>query len=99
MKENCGNCDNCLNPKPKFEGKEDILTVLETIMLVKEKFKAEHIVNILTGKKTAEIATFKHQDLPIFGTGGQDQARHWKAVIRQMLIAQFIEKEIVNYGL
>ncbi len=99
MKENCGNCDNCLNPKPKFEGQEDILTVLETISLVKEKFKADHIVNILVGKKTAEITTFKHQELPIFGIGGQDQSRHWKAVIRQMLIAQFIEKEIVNYGL
>ena len=99
MKEDCGNCDNCLNPKPKFEGQEDILTILETIMLVKEKFKADHIVNILVGKKSAEISTFKHQDLPIYGTGGYDQARHWKAVIRQMLIAQFIEKEIINYGL
>jgi ATP-dependent DNA helicase RecQ len=61
MKEDCGNCDNCLNPKPKFDGQEDILTILETIQLVKERFKAEHIVNILTGKKTAEIATYKHQ--------------------------------------
>jgi len=99
MKEDCGNCDNCLNPKPKFEGKEDILTVLDTVMMVKERFKSEHVVNILTGKKTAEVATYKHQDLPIFGTGGEDKGRHWKAVIRQMLIAQFIEKEIVNYGL
>lgn len=99
LKEDCGNCDNCLNPKPKFDGQEDILTILESIQLVKERFKADHIVNILTGKKTAEIATYKHQDLPIFGTGGEDQGRHWKAVIRQMLIAQFIEKEIVNYGL
>lgn len=99
MTEDCGNCDNCLNPKPKFEGKEDILTVLETIQLVKERFKAEHIVNILTGKKTAEVATYKHQELQVFGTGGEENGRHWKAIIRQMLIAQFIEKEIVNYGL
>ncbi|HOZ31093.1 MAG TPA: DNA helicase RecQ [Bacteroidales bacterium] len=99
MLEDCGNCDNCLNPKPKFEGKEDILTVLETIRMVKERFKADHIVNILTGKKTAEVSTYKHQDLQIFGTGGEENSRHWKAVIRQMLIAQLIEKEIVNYGL
>lgn len=99
MIEDCGNCDNCLSPKPKFEGKDDILTLLNTIVRVKERFKAEHIVNILTGKKTAEIATYKHQDLEEFGSGGEENARHWKAVIRQMLIHQFIEKEIVNYGL
>ncbi|MBN2777987.1 MAG: DNA helicase RecQ [Bacteroidales bacterium] len=99
MTEDCGNCDNCLSPKPKFEGKEDILTLLNTIVRVKERFKAEHIVNILTGKKTAEIATYKHQELEEFGLGGEENARHWKAVIRQMLIHQFIEKEIVNYGL
>jgi len=99
MEEDCGNCDNCLNPKPKFEGKEDILTILNTIVRVKERFKAEHIVNILVGKKTAEIATYKHEQLEEFGSGNEENARHWKAVIRQMLIHQFIEKEIVNYGL
>ncbi len=99
MKEDCGNCDNCLNPKPKFEGKDDIVTILKTIIRVKGMFKSEHIVNILTGKKTAEIATYKHQELAEFGSGGEEKARHWKAVIRQMLILQFIEKEIVNYGL
>ncbi|MDD4148393.1 MAG: DNA helicase RecQ [Bacteroidales bacterium] len=99
MLEDCGNCDNCLNPKPKFEGKDDILTILNTIARVKERFKADHIVNILTGKKTAEVATYKHQELDEFGSGGEVNSRHWKAVIRQMLINQFIEKEIVNYGL
>ncbi|MDR2010977.1 MAG: DNA helicase RecQ [Bacteroidales bacterium] len=99
MLENCGNCDNCLNPKPQFEGKEDIVTVLETIIAVKEHFKSEHIVTILVGKKNADISTYKHQDLPMFGIGGEDNAKHWKAVIRQMLINQFIEKEIINYGL
>jgi ATP-dependent DNA helicase RecQ len=98
MKEDCGNCDNCLNPKPKFDAKEDVLTVLETILAVKEKFKPEHIVNIIIGKKTADIVTYKHQDLPMFGVGGDD-ALHWKSVIRQMLIAKLVEKEIVNYGL
>lgn len=98
LKEDCGNCDNCLNPKPKFDAKEDVLTVLETILAVKEKFKPEHIVNIIIGKKTADIVTYKHQDLPMFGVGGDD-ALHWKSVIRQMLIAKLVEKEIVNYGL
>ncbi len=99
MEENCGNCDNCLNPKPKFEGQEDILTILKCIFTVKEMFKADHIVNILTGKKTAEVSTYKHQELKEYGSGSEQNGRHWKAVIRQMLIQRFIEKEIVNYGI
>lgn len=98
MEEDCGNCDNCLNPRPKFEGREDIIVVLETILAVKEHFKTDHIVNVIIGKKTADVITFKHHELNVFGQGEED-ARHWKAVIRQMLILQLIDKEIINYGL
>ena len=99
MHEDCGNCDNCIKPKQKFEGKEDILTLLETIDELKGKFKAEIITNILTGKKNSETSTYKLETLSLFGLGKDKDARHWKAVIRQALIAKFIEKEIVNYGL
>jgi ATP-dependent DNA helicase RecQ len=99
MHENCGNCDNCINPKQQFEGKEDILTVLETIDELKGRFKAEIITNVLIGKKNAETSTYKLENLEIFGCGKENDGRHWKAVIRQALIAKYIEKEIVNYGL
>ena len=99
MIEDCGNCDNCLNPKPQFEGMQNIVTILKTIYTVKEMFKLDHIVNILVGKKTAEVATYHHQDLSQFGSGTEEHPRHWKAVIRQMLIHKFLDKDIVNYGL
>ena len=99
MNENCGNCDNCINPKPQFDAKEDVSLVLETIIAAKEAFKVEHIVNILIGKKNPEIQTYRHQELSMFGLGADETPGHWKAVIRQMLIHQLIEKEITNYGL
>ncbi len=99
MLVDCGNCDNCINPKQKFEGKDDILTVLETIDELKGRFKIDVITNVLVGKKNAETSTYKLENLDIFGVGRDQDARHWKAVIRQALIAKFIEKEIVNYGL
>lgn len=99
MKEDCGNCDNCINPKKKFEGKEDISLVLEVIDTLKGKFKADVITNVITGKKSSEISTYKLDTSKYFGIGKDEDARHWKAVIRQALIAKFIEKEIVNYGL
>lgn len=97
--DNCGNCDNCLNPKKQVEAKELLVSVLETIDLLKDKFKADHIINILQGKSTSEILTYEHQDLDVFGTGKDEDEKVWNAVIRQALIAGYLDKDIENYGL
>ncbi|HOK52742.1 MAG TPA: RQC domain-containing protein, partial [Bacteroidales bacterium] len=97
--ENCEACDNCKNPKTQFDGQEYILMVLECILEVKEKFKAEHIANILAGNITSSIKSYKHHKLEIFGKGSERDVKFWNAVIRQMLVHQLIAKEIENYGL
>ena len=97
--ENCGNCDNCLNPKKKVEAKELLSAVLETISTLKEKFKAEYIVNMLVGNETAEIQSYKHNELEVFGSGQDEDEKTWNAVIRQALIAGYLTKDIENYGL
>lgn len=97
--DNCGACDNCLHPKEKFEGSEYITIVLETILEVKELFKAKHIVNILVGKNTATLKSYKHHVIKAFGRGSDYDDKFWNAVIRQALIANLIKKDIDNYGL
>ena len=99
MKGNCNNCDNCLHPKTLFEGKEYIVKVLNVILSVKEKFKADHISYILAGIKNNIIKSYKHNLLEQFGSGNDKEPQFWSAVIRQALIARLIEKEIENYGL
>jgi ATP-dependent DNA helicase RecQ len=97
--ENCRSCDNCLNPKKQVEAKELLISVLETVDLLKDKFKAEHIINILQGKTTSEILSYEHNDLDIFGAGKDEDEKTWNAVIRQALIAGYLDKDIENYGL
>jgi ATP-dependent DNA helicase RecQ len=97
--ENCEACDNCLHPKSQFEGSEAVVTVLETILSVKEKFKADHIANIISGKVTSAIKSYKHHKLEYFGTGEEKDEKFWNMVIRQALIAKLLTKEIENYGL
>ncbi len=99
MKENCGNCDNCLHPKEKFEGKEFIVLALKTILGVQERFKAEHIANILSGTATSAVKTYKHHHSEFFGAGDEKDSKFWNAVLRQALVARFIFKDIENYGL
>ncbi|SFE71827.1 DNA helicase RecQ [Thermophagus xiamenensis] len=97
--ENCGACDNCLNPKEQFDGEEYILKVLNVVKEVKERFKTEHIVDILTGKVTSVIKSYHHHELDIFGCGDDEDEKFWLAVIRQALVAGLLSKDIENYGL
>lgn len=96
--DNCCNCDNCLNPKKQMEAQDLLCTVLDTIIAVKEKFKAEHIVDVIVGKETSEVLDYKHEDLEVFGTGQHEEPSVWQAVVRQAMIAGYIDKEIENYG-
>jgi ATP-dependent DNA helicase RecQ len=98
-KDNCENCDNCLHPKTQFDGQEYIEQVLECVLAVKEKFKGEHIANILSGNPTSAIKSYKHNKLELFGVGADRDIKFWNGIIRQMLVNQFIAKEIENYGL
>jgi len=99
LKENCEACDNCLHPKSQFEGNESVVSVLETIIAVNQKFKADHIANILSGKITSAIKSYKHHKIEFFGIGEDKDEKFWNMVIRQALIAKFLTKDIENYGL
>ena len=97
--DNCGNCDNCLNPKKKVEAQDLLCTVLETIIAVKENFKQDYIIDILLGKETSEVLAHQHEDLEVFGAGMGEEERLWNAVIRQALLAGYLSKDVENYGL
>lgn len=99
LEEPCGNCDNCINPKEQVEAKDEICRALQAIVEVKEKYKAEHLSDILTGKKTAAVKSFRHYELEAFGSGNDHGEKFWNAVFRQSMIAGLISKDIENYGL
>ena len=89
--DNCGNCDNCLNPKKQVEAQE--------LLSVKENFKQDYIIDVLLGKETSEVLAHKHDELEVFGSGMGEEERLWNSVIRQALIAGYLTKDVENYGL
>ena len=97
--ENCGNCDNCLNPKKQVEAQDSLCAVIETIMAVKENFKSDYIIDILLGKETSEVLAHRHEELEVFGSGENEDEKTWNAIIRQALIAGYLSKDVENYGL
>lgn len=97
--ENCGNCDNCLNPKKKVEAKDELCAVIETVAALKEKFKADHIIDVMRGKRTADVRNLGHDELEMFGCAEKSDQKFLSAVIRQAVIAGYLERDIENYGL
>jgi ATP-dependent DNA helicase RecQ len=97
-KDNCGNCDNCRNPKQKIEGEEFFKLLFETILAIKESFTIPYIVEILRGSKNQQIAMYGHDKLEVFGEGENQNAHFWNSVIRQALLMNYIKKDIENYG-
>jgi len=97
--ENCGCCDNCLHPKRQFDGKEDLMTVIELILSLKESFKIDYLANILSGVNNSIIKSYNHNKHELFGIGASKGTRYWIAIIRQGLVAHLLEKDIERYGL
>ncbi|CAN5478619.1 DNA helicase RecQ [soil metagenome] len=97
-KDNCGSCDNCLHPKKKFDGQEEVLTVLETVKAVKEKFAGDHIMNIIMGKAENAVKLHQHDQLEVFGEGSEKDEKLWTAIVRQALLEGLLSKEIETYG-
>jgi len=96
-----GMCDNCRNPKQKFEGMDDIALAIEAVLDVKEKFKTKDVINVLLGNTTSTTKSYKHNELECFGKGAENDKteKYWNAVIRQALVSGLLSKDIENYGL
>ena len=100
--ERCGKmCDNCHNPKQKFEAMDDVALALDVVADVKEKFKTNDIINILLGNSTSTVKSYKHHELENYGKGAEDDKneKYWNAVIRQAFVSGLLAKDVENYGL
>lgn len=96
--DNCGMCDNCVNPRERFDGMEYALMVLQAVKQTNERFGLGHLVHVLRGVEDEYVKSYGHFSLPIYGKGKEQDADFWKSVIRQTLIYQLLEKDIENIG-
>ena len=97
--DNCGACDNCLSPKPRFDARKEMAMVIRLVNSLPEHFKVEHLANVLTGIATAMIKSYNHDKLPMFGAGSDHPVRFWEMVIHQGIIRHFLKRNIDSYGL
>lgn len=96
--DNCGLCDNCLHPKHQIEATDELLAVLEAVTGVGERFRSDYIINVVTGRKTDDIRSRGHENLEAFGSLPKTEERFLNALIRQAVIAGYLNRDLENYG-
>lgn len=97
--DNCGNCDNCLHPGKKVEAHDLLCAAIETILALKEKFKADHVIDVMHGDVNPDIKAYHHDELEEWGCEQNTSKRLLNAVLRQGVIAGYMERDLDNYGL
>lgn len=96
---NCGMCDNCTHPKEQFDGQDFLKLAIKSVLLTEERFGILHIVNILTGKSSQHVKSYKHDQLEVFGQGAEESEEFWKTAVRQALFNELLKKDIEQPGL
>ena len=96
--ENCDMCDNCRHPREKFDGESQALLAIQAVIDTKERFDINHLAQVLAGKPAQHIKSYDHDKLDIFGKGNDHTELHWKSIIRQTLLSEFIAKDIDILG-
>ncbi len=96
--DNCGNCDNCIHPRKRIEASDELCAAIEAIIVLKERFKTEYIVDVIGGNATNEVKSYKHHELEIFGTADGRDENFLTSVVRQGVLSGYIRKDIENYG-
>lgn len=96
--DNCGQCDNCRHPHNKVDATDELCDVLETVIALKERFRAEYVINVLIGRKTDEVRSYLHHEIEQFGCRKESGEKFLNAVIRQAVLAGYLSKGIESYG-
>jgi ATP-dependent DNA helicase RecQ len=97
--KDCGFCDNCLHPKERFEAQNEVQLALKTVQLTGQRFSIDHNTAVLTGLRNQYVTSYDHDKLEVFGAGKDHDAQFWSSVLRQVLLSEYLEKDIENFGI
>lgn len=98
FEKDCGFCDNCVRPKERFDGQDYIIMALEAASQTGERFGISHLVNVIRGTINQYVKSYGHDQLKVFAKGNQETDEFWKSVLRQTLLAEYLQKDIENIG-
>ena len=96
--DNCGACDNCVMPKPTFDGTTVVQKLLSAIYRTGQRFGANYVIDVLIGKQDDRISDFGHDQLAVYGVGKELSHNEWRSVVRQVVVRGLVEVDVSGYG-
>ena len=99
IEQNCGKCDNCVNPKERIEAKGNAFKLLKLIKALDERFAADYVAHIVIGRLIPQIKMYRHDELTDFGCGKDEPDYYWTSLIRQLLLDGLLSKDITEQGI
>ncbi|WAC10733.1 DNA helicase RecQ [Dyadobacter pollutisoli] len=101
LEKDCGFCDNCVKHTEKIKVQDDVILVLRTVQLTEQRFDADHIADVLTATENQYVKSYEHDQLDVYGKGTElnESRDYWVSAIRQLVIFNYLEKDIENYGI
>ena len=99
IEQNCGKCDNCVNPKERIEAKGNAFKLLKVIKALDERFAADYVAHIVIGRLIPQIKMYRHDELTDFGCGKDEPDYYWTSLIRQLLLDGLLSKDITEQGI
>ena len=96
--QDCGNCDNCLNPPETWDGTEAAQKLMSAVHRTGQRFGAAHVVDVLLGKDTDKIRQHRHDELSVYGIGTELSGPSWRSVVRQLIVQGYIRSDQRRYG-
>jgi ATP-dependent DNA helicase RecQ len=98
LPDNCGNCDHCLSPVPRWDGTQAARKVLATVHLTNQRFGMLHLIEVLVGRKTATALRHGHEQLKVFGCGKEFTRKVWQSIFRQLLANGYLKPAATGFG-
>ncbi len=97
--DNCGGkCDNCKKPKELIESKAEASIALKAIKTLDERFPINYVIPVIMGQLNPQIKMYRHEEIPVFGTGKEKDEHFWNSLIRQLILEGLLQKDIEDYG-
>lgn len=96
--DDCGNCDNCLDPPQTWDGSEAAQKAMSCVYRTGERFGVNHMVNILAGKEDRRVRNWRHERLSVFGIGKEHSITQWRSIFRQLVAGGFLAVDAERYN-
>ncbi len=98
QEDDCGNCDNCLEPVESWEGTTEARKALSCVFRTGQRFGVSYLIDVLRGKRTSRIEQFLHDQVSTFSIGQELSEVQWRSVFRQLIARGLVAVDMEGFG-